>query len=232
MKHSIRNHRLALLLSGCLLAGTAMAADDFSPAEKSLFMSRHFDGLKPPAKLNYSYAQSGPLGEPFDDKVEIALAKKSDGQCCTATTKFLTGTHKLEMPEVESAEGNPAILYFLEREVREMSRLTKGQSAYFRKRIRMAIYQGAKVDEVQATYKGKPVAAQQIVIAPYLDDPLRARFEKYAPKQYVFTLSPAVPGHVMAVSSFIAADSPSAPPLLREEMLLDGAAVPTVPNKP
>ncbi len=36
-------------------------------------------------------------------------------------------------------------------------------------------------------YRGKTVAAREISDRPYLDDPLRARFEKLANKQYVFT---------------------------------------------
>ena len=115
------------------------------------------------------------------------------------------------------------VLYFLERDIREMSRLTKGQANYFRKRIRMAVYQGAQIKDVSLPYRGKTVAAREISIEPYLDDPLRARFEKLANKQYVFTLSDAVPGGVYAVRTRIAADTAGAAPLIVEEMLIDGA---------
>ncbi len=224
-------HRFAATLLAALIAAPVIAADDFSPAERALFMTRHFDGMKPPVTLHYAYSQSGPLSEPFSDKVEIRLQAKSDGACCGASTTFLSGVRKLSLPEVEAAEGNPAVLYFLEREVREMSRVTKGQSSYFRKRIRMAIYQGAKIEDIPAVYKGKPITAQQIAIEPYLDDPLRARFEKYAPKRYVFTMSSAVPGGLVAMRSSVAGEDPAGAPLLLDEMILDGAAI-AAPRKP
>jgi hypothetical protein len=213
----------AALAALLCLAAPAGAAEDFSPAERALFMTNQLTTLKPPATLNYSFSKAGSMEEAFDDKVSIRLKAKPDGKCCAAAADFLGGPRKLSLPEVEEAEGNPVVLYFLERDIREMSRLTKGQPNYFRKRIRMAIYEGAKITEVSLPYRGKTIAAREISIAPYLDDPLRARFEKLANKQYVFTLSDAVPGGVYAVRTRIDGESASAAPLLVEEMVLDGA---------
>lgn len=197
------------------------AADDFSAAERELFIANHLATLKPPATLRYSFHKSGSLEEGFDDKVAIALRAQVDGKCCAATAEFLGGPRRLNLPEVEGAQGNPVILYFLERDIREMSRLTKGQAAYFRKRIRMAVYQGATVRELTVPFGGKSVAARQISVSPYADDPLRVRFEKLAGKQYVFTLSDAVPGGVYSIRTRV--DGPAGAPLLVEEILVDGA---------
>jgi hypothetical protein len=104
-----------------------------------------------------------------------------------------------------------------------MSRRTKGQPNYFRKRIRMAVFQGAQARDVQATYLGNPVPAREFVVTPYADDPLRARFDNLADKQYVFTFSPSVPGRVLALRSRVDAEREGAAPLLVEELTLDGA---------
>lgn len=215
--------RCAATLAALLcLATPALAAEDFSPAERALFMTNQLTALKPPATLHYTFSKAGSMEEAFDDKVSIRLKAKADGKCCAAAADFLGGPRKLSLPEVEEAEGNPVVLYFLERDIREMSRLTKGQPNYFRKRIRMAIYEGAKITEVSLPYRGKTIAAREISIAPYLDDPLRERFEKLANKQYVFTLSDAVPGGVYAVRTRIDGESATAAPLMVEEMVLDG----------
>lgn len=163
------------------------------------------------------------MEEAFDDKVSIKLKAKPDGKCCAAAAEFLGGPRRLSLPEIEEAEGNPVVLYFLERDIREMGRLTKGKPNYFRKRIRMAVFQSAQIKEVSLPYRGKTIAAREISIAPYLDDPLRARFEKLANKQYVFTLSDAVPGGVYAVRTRIDGESAAAAPLLAEEMVIEGA---------
>ena len=215
---------LSMLACSALMlpAQPGAAADDVSPAEKALFVTNHLATLKPPTTLRYSFRKSGTLEAGFDDKVSILLRAQPDGRCCAASAEFLSGSRRLSLPEVESAEGNPVILYFLERDIREMQRLTKGQPNYFRKRIRMAVYQGAAMNETSVGYLGRSVAARQITVAPYVDDPLRARFETLAEKRYVFTLSDQVPGGVVSIRSQV--DGTGAPPLLVEEMTLEGAS--------
>jgi hypothetical protein len=226
-------NRFACFLVALALSGLAAAADNngsnrFSEAESALFMSNHLAAMKPPATLRYAFRKSGSLEPGFEDKVAVVLAQQADGTCCTAKAEFLGGARRLSMPDVEGAQGNPVILYFLERDVREMNRLTKGQSSYFRKRIRMSIFRGATVRETTAAYAGKSVAAREISITPYVDDPLRARFEKLALKQYVFTLSDAVPGGVVAIRSRVGpppgAGGGDSTPLLLEELTIDDAA--------
>ncbi len=208
------------------------AADDFSPAERALFMNPQLGGLKPPLTLHFGYRKLGTLEAGFDDDVSVSLSANSDGTCCSASAEFLHGERRLLLPDVESGQGNPAILYFLERDIREMQRLTKGQANYFRKRIRMAVYQGATLRPVQVAWAGKPVDAQEIVIRPYLDDPLRERFAQLAGKEYLFTLSDAVPGGVLSLRSRVAGSTPGAAPLLGEEMTLQSAeATPAMPAK-
>jgi hypothetical protein len=216
--------KLLFAAAALLLATVAGAAEDYSAAEKALFMSNQLANVKPPTTLRYRYVKSGSLEAGFEDRVTVALNVRADRSCCAANAEFLSGPRRLALPAVETAEGNPAVLYFLEREIREMSRLTKGQSNYFRKRIRMAVYQGAQIRDVQLPFRGKTVAARQITITPYVDDPMHARFEKFVGKEYVFTLSDAVPGGVYAIGSRIAGDGGAV--LLAEEMLLDGATSP------
>lgn len=220
--------RLPILLAvAALLSMPAVAADNFSDAERALFMSNHLAALKPPTTLRYGFRRSGSLEAGFDDKVSLTLTPQADGTCCAAKVTFLEGPRRLSLPDVESAQGNPVILYFLERDVREMNRLTKGQASYFRKRIRMAVFQGATVRDTEVRYAGKQVPAREISVTPYSDDPLRVRFENLAVKQYVFTLSDAVPGGVYAIRSRVAGPAGAGgdtTPLLLEELLIDGAA--------
>lgn len=216
--------RIALFLAGLAAMVAALAADDFSPAERALFMSNQFASLTPPVTLRFKYHKSGSLEPGFEDQVAVKLSAQANGKCCTANTDFLAGARRLALPEVEAADGNPVVLYFLERDIREMSRLTKGQPNYFRKRIRMAVYGDAKIREMSLPYRGANVAARRITITPYLDDPLRSRFEKLATKQYDFTLSDAVPGGVYAIRTLVSGESASAGPVLVEEMVLEGAS--------
>jgi hypothetical protein len=229
----LRSAASAIALVSALALGlvaAARAADDFSPAERALFMSKHLLNVRPPATLHYRFVRGGSLESPIDDAVALKLSERADHSCCLAQADFLTGANQLKLPEVEAIEGNPVLLYFLERDIREMGRLTKGQPNYFRKRIRMAIYEGARISEVSLPYRGKMVAARRIEIAPYVDDPLHERFERLVGKRYVFTLSDAVPGSLYAIQTWVGGPAPGDVPLLDENLVLDGAGpLPQVP---
>ena len=217
----VQNVRVLAVALLTLCAGFSGAAEEFSPAERALFMTDHLGSLTTPTTLRYTFRKIGSLEENFEDKVAVALKAQPKSQCCVASTEFLGGARRIKLPEIELARGNPVILHFLERDIHEMQRLTKGQPNYFRKRIRMAVFNSAKISDVEVPYNGKAIAARQIAISPYSDDPLRTRYEKLADKQYIFTLSKDVPGGVYAIRARVNGASAGEPPLLAEEMILD-----------
>lgn len=225
--------RLAIAASICALLVSPLGAraeserpPDFSSAERLLFMTPQLQGLQPPTLLRYTFGRTGSLEEAFVDSVTVALSTRSDDSCCDAKGAFLSGAHKLQVPDVPAADGNPVILYFLEHDVREMKRLTGGSENHFRKRLRMAIYQGAEVRDVTLRYRGRAVKGKEIAFSPFLDDPNRPKYEKFARKNYRFLLSAAVPGGVYGIRTRIQGEGPIAKPLLVEELLIDGAQAP------
>jgi hypothetical protein len=215
--------RTLLACSALLLPVYGLCAEDFSAAERAVFMDRHLASLHPPTTLHYGFHKRGTLEAGFDDTVSLALTAQSNGSCCAAQVQFFTGARAMQSPDLDAAQGNPAILYFLERDIHEMERLTHGKANYFRKRIRMAVYQGAEIRTVNLQYRGRPVAVQEISITPYLDDPNRSRYDQLAAKQYQFLLSAAVPGGLYGIRTRVNGTTADAPALLGEELLIDGA---------
>ena len=213
-----------LACAAATLSPAAVAAPEFSTAEQALFVTNHLSALKPSTTLHYRLRKSGSLEPGFDDKASIALSAQPDGKCCAATAEFLSGPRRLALPDIEAAQGNPVILFFLERDIREMERLTKGKANYFRKRIRIAVAEAATIRDVTLPFDGRNIAAKEISITPYADDPLRARFEQLINKRYVFTLSDAVPGAVLSIRTQVDAAAAGTPPLLAEEMALERQA--------
>jgi hypothetical protein len=128
-----------------VLPASSFAAQDFSAAEKAIFMADQLSNVRPPSTLRYSFHKAGSLEAGYDDTVAVTLSKQADGSCCASKGEFLSGERKVPLPEIDNAKANPVILYFLEHDIREMHRLTKGSENYFRKRIRMTVYQGATV---------------------------------------------------------------------------------------
>jgi len=88
----------------------------------------------------------------------------------------------------------------------------------------MAVADAATIRDVTLPFDGRNVAAKEISITPYADDPLRARFEQLINKRYVFTLSDAVPGGVLSIRTQVDAATAGTPPLLAEEMALERQA--------
>lgn len=199
---------LALLL-GVMTAVPLPAADNtYSAAEQKLFLDNHLKNIKQSATLTYDYRKLGSLEEGFQDKVLLAVKTKAGSKDKSVDVTYLSGDRRLSLPATESAEGNPVILYFLEKDVRDMHRRTGGQESYFRKRIRMAFAEAADVRAVTLKLGGRNITGTEVRIQPYLDDPMKARFQKFEKKAYVFTLSDEVPGGVYQLRSRV--DDPGA----------------------
>jgi len=185
---------LATALAGAASNAAAADPNEYSEAERQLFVRPHLAAVTPPSRLHYRYERTGTLEPEVSDHATLTLGE--DAGARTAAVEFLSDERKLELPEVAYVDGNPIILHFLEREVRELKRLTGGAVGFYRNRIRKALAGDAKVRETEVSYNGRTVKATEIRIDPYVDDPARSRFEKFADRYYVMVLSAEVPGEV------------------------------------
>lgn len=217
---------IALLRGAFIAIGLATPAagaqDTVSAAEKLLFQTDHLKNVAPPATLSYAFRKAGSEETGFDDTVELRV-RALDG-AKQASVTFLSAERRTACPEVTRAEGNPVLLCFLERDIREMQRLTGGKSGYFRRAIRLALARSARVARTRLSFGGRELAANEITVIPYAEDPLRDRIGKYATKTYVFTLSAEVPGGVHSVRSFVPSPEGTSndAPLLDERLTLVG----------
>lgn len=195
---------ISLLLTSIL----ARAGDDITEAEQRIFVDHHLSNVQPGAVLRYTFHQTGGPDDSFDDRAILtvkAASKGSPPDARAVNVDFLSGPHKLELPAFDSAEANPAVLYFLEMDVRDMHRALGGQEAYFRKRIRMALAGSARVSAVTIRFNGRDLQAKEISITPFVDDALKDRLKNYAGKRYVFTVSSEVPGAIYSIETAVPA---------------------------
>ncbi|MFC3460506.1 hypothetical protein [Massilia haematophila] len=205
-----------------LLALAPARAQPVSPAEVLLFETDHLARVKAPATLVYAFRKVSNVEPAFTDNVQLEVSREKGA--LHAELHFLSGERKHELPGIDDVHGNPVLLGFLERDIAEMKRLTGGSSGYFRKRIRLALAEGAQVTSQRITYQGKTLDAKAIRIQPYLDDPLHARFEHYVRKTYTFVISDAVPGGIYQLSTSLA--NASLPGAVVARTAATGAAAP------
>jgi hypothetical protein len=210
-----------------LAAAPAIAAEPspISEAETLVFLGDQLKNVGPGTTLRYRFTRTSNMEEEksYSDTVEVSVS--GTGKSKNVATRCLASSgQKTEVPPVETAEANPAILCFLEREIREMERLTGGKAFHFRQQIRRTFADGAAVRDVNVDWEGKAVAAKQVEITPYLNDVFRDRFEKYAGKTYVFVLSDSVPGRLYRIETVIPdQEGADRPPLVREVLSYAGA---------
>jgi hypothetical protein len=190
----------ALLLSVAPGLGHTEDVPGASAAERLVFINPHLAGMKAPTTLRYQFVRSdAAAGGSFKDSVELKLARGKAAACCSVSGSFLSGERAMRVPEVDDARSNPVLMYFLEYEVRQLQRSTKGGTAHFRQQIRLALVDKAELSPTRIEWGGRDVAATAVQISPFLDDPYRARFEREARKVYTFVMSDEVPGGVYQI---------------------------------
>jgi len=184
---------------------SAPTADEGAPsaAERLLFMHPHLATVREPRTLAYDYVAEGGATPRIAEHATLALVARKDGRCCGTHVDYLSGANAVTLPDLDEPQGNPMLMYFLEGEVRLLERSTHGQAAHFRRRIRQALASDATVRDTTVRWGGKEVTAQEVHVAPFVNDPYRVRFEREAKTEYTFVLSDAVPGGVVRLAAVL-----------------------------
>jgi hypothetical protein len=183
---------------------SAAESTELSEAEIEIFMKDRLGALEPPTRLHYRVKRRGSLQPEFDQSADLTLT--SDDGRTTSQVSYLSGEQRLDLPSIGNPTGNPILLHFLEREVRELSRLTGGSTNYYRKRMRMALANHEQVVDTRIDVGERSVPARLIRIRPYHDDPARARYEKFANRYYEMAFSEQVPGGIVRLHAELRAD--------------------------
>lgn len=219
-----------LMLTTGARADPAPAAGELpiSEAEKKIFLDEHFNAVGTSHVLRYHYRQTGSLDQPFDGPVVLTIKPNRSGRRAVEVA-YLDGAHKVLLPAVDDVKANPVILYFLEQDVRDMHRRLGGSENYFRRRIRLAFAEGAQLRPASVELGGKMVEATEVVIQPFVGDPMKGKLGAYENKTYAFALSDRVPGQVLRLRSSVTGDSPGSPaaadraPLLEDVLMFENA---------
>ena len=211
--------------------GAASAGEPISQAEQLLFMHPHLATVRSPRTLSYVYtAQAAGSASP-PERATLDLKPRADGTCCAVHGEYLSGEMAIHLPDFDDASANPILLYFLEGEVRRLQRTTTGQSAHFRRQIRVGLATVAHVTATTVHWNGKDVPGHAVRVAPFIDDPYRSRFEREAATQYEFLLSDEVPGGVAALSATLPDSAAPDASLERRRLVLEDPQ-PASPAKP
>ena len=169
------------------------AASKLSTANQALYTTNHLKSITHSVRLNYGFKKTGTLENGFTDKIIVNVKRVLPSGRKDLEFTFLTGKNKVRFRPMQGFNGNPVFMLFLERDVREMQRMTGGNALYFRTRIRNAIA-AAETHPTTFTFRGKTYQGTEIRIQPYRDSDLISRFPQFSRKTYIFMLSKDIPG--------------------------------------
>lgn len=211
-----------LLVLAAVLPLAATAADEISEAERSVFLAEHLHGIDDHRRLRYDFVLREDSAVVVEDTVTVDV-RSDAGRGRVVSAEFLHGDHHLELPEVDHAVANPVVLYFLERDVREMRRRLGGMENYFRKRIRLALADDASMVPTSFDYGGRRLTGTLVAVSPYVGDPNGPRFRGMEHKRYEFTLSDQVPGGVFRLRTSVEPAAGGKGPRIEEVLTLSGS---------
>lgn len=170
------------------------SSSQITSAERLIFTTDHLHDVAPQTELDYAMTESGENAHGAD-VVRVLVTSRGNAK---GDAKVSDHGGAVTLPN-DGLPCNPVIIYFLERDISEMSALTGGQRRYFQKRLRIALAQGPTITSTTAQVDGKAVAVRQIVVQPYLRDPNAERFTRYTAKRYTFAIADALPGQVAQI---------------------------------
>jgi hypothetical protein len=195
----------------------------FNPAETKLWHANHLSNIKQPLSLYYEFVKSGTFEEGFTDSVYLKILEINEDGTKNAMMEFFTAEKKqvVNPDNVTNISGNPTIGIYMQGDVYEMNRLTDGHWRHFQKSIKVSLRNDAVVEPTTFKFNGKEYKGEKLYFSPFLNDPHRRDFEKFADKYYEFIFSDEIPGSLYQITTIIHDRSKEdAEPLILETLTL------------
>ncbi len=194
---------LVLLLPGVVWGQSSEnSAESFSETNQMLFFDDHLAAITAPTSLVYQYKRQSTFenDESFEDLIKVNIESLADDRK-SGTVDYFTGERKRFAPEFNGVIGNPILTIALQRDIFQMERMLNNGTGWrhFQKRLKVAFEETAEIIETEIEYQGDQVPAKDIVIQPFLNDPLSKRFPVFKDKTYIFTMSEKVPGTIYRI---------------------------------
>ncbi len=215
-----------LVVSFQTVAEPAEEVVQLSDAETLVWMTDQLRSIDHPMEIRYRFERTGTFGDGFSDSVRFIVDAVHDDGMKSAQLEFLTGDRAFDIDPVASTNVNPVLKIYLQGDVYEMNRLTdpEGKSKerwrYFQRRIKFALAETASVEDVVITFEGEDYAAKKIQFAPYVNDPKRKLFKRFADKTYTIIVAEALPGYVYSIGTVISGEPTDVFPLIKEHLQL------------
>ena len=205
----------------------APEAVEFSEAETRMWLTDQLSAIDEPLTLRYAFRKSGSFEPGFEDEVRFVIEKVNADGTKAASVQFFSGERQFPVPPVSNTTVNPILKIYLQGDVYEMNRLTDPEGTarerwrYFQRRVKLALAETAEVEPHTFEFDGREWRGHVIRFQPYVNDPKRDQFERFADKRYEIIVADDLPGYIYRVETVVPGDDESGDPLIREVLQLD-----------
>ncbi len=187
-----------VFLMASILSLPIMAENGFSDINNDLFDSPHMKNIKKEGSLNYIFISKH--GEKtIKDTARIDITNIRNNFRTDQKYFFFTKKNNKPFSNRTNMLGNGIFMLFLEWDIHDLERKTKGSWRHFQRRIRWAMAKNPPKKEVEINYQGKKIKGIQYTFQPYADDKNSKRYGDYLNKYYIFTLSKEIPGTIYQI---------------------------------
>lgn len=183
-------NRMVVPLAAALVAlsGAASAETAFDLA----FRTGTLDGFEVGDRLDYASVVTLPAVEAAGDST-VSVEVEDGGMAALEELPEGDETAR-RLGQFDAGVGNPLGMYFLERTIRSVAEQTGGSNFYLRNRIKDALREPAEMRPVAVDWQGQSVAATEIVLAPFDDDPNLAQLGAFGDLRIRIVVGEDVPG--------------------------------------
>lgn len=210
------------ILFGLAFANTAIAGEP-ETVSSLLFDKPYLTSVKPDTTLVYDFkrisSDEKKYGQALSDTIRLDVLKdEKDSTKRTAHLHIYSGPQARNIGPIPQTSGNPAIMILLEQDTYDFKRHLGGIPAYFRNKIRKAMRDDAKIEQIRIKHDGHEVSGHKITLVPFKNDPNMQRVPEYQNTIYEFIVSDEVPGGIVSISSTIPGSQPDADVLRKQYM--------------
>ena len=224
MKSSIvtRVIYIITILFGVTLVNSAIAGEP-ETVSSLLFDKPYLTSVKPDTTLVYDFkrisSDEKKYGQGLSDTIRLDVLKdEKDSSKRTAHLHIYSGPRARNIGPIPQTSGNPAIMILLEQDTYDFKRHLGGIPAYFRNKIRKAMREDAKIEQIQMQHNGREISGHKITLVPFKSDPNMQRVPEYQNTIYEFIVSDDVPGGIVSISSTIPGSQPGSNALRKQYM--------------
>jgi hypothetical protein len=199
--------KAAFIVVAALECGGTAMAEDSRPEDPAslLFEAPQWAAARPGATLSYRYtrksANEALYGPSFEDRIRLHIEKGDAEATRTVRVELFGRERRRAAGPFEDVSSNPVLMLFLEHHLEQLSRSVHANPRYLKNAIRAALRDKYRIEAGESAVDGRPVKTWRVLIAPFIDDPNKARMNGLEGLAYTLAVSEEVPGQVAELTA-------------------------------